>query len=123
MLLKGILHFRMGCACQYDNSLKKLKTANANNPWAWILEGLFFEGLIIGILRYVKRTVRLQNYFLFHLPDEYLGLIIGGGAYFREGLFLEGLIIGILWYVKRTVRLQNYFPVTFNVKLTFTWLL
>ena len=57
-----------------DNSLKQLKTANPNRPWAYIPEGLLSEGcfaneiwgayfrggrgvLIIGILRYVERCV------------------------------------------------------------------
>ena len=36
----------------YENSLKQLKTANTNSPWAYFREGLFLEGLVIGILRY-----------------------------------------------------------------------
>ena len=39
-----------------DNSLKQLETANPNSPWAYIREGLFLGGLIIGILRYPRNT-------------------------------------------------------------------
>ena len=56
----------------YENSLKQLKTASANSPWAYIREGLLSEGFL-----------RLRF----------------GGLIFREGLFLGGLIIGILWYL------------------------
>ena len=37
-----------------DNSLKHLQTANLNSLWAYIREGVFLEGLIIRILRYLK---------------------------------------------------------------------
>ena len=30
----------------YENSLKQLKTTNANSPWAYILEGLLSEGFL-----------------------------------------------------------------------------
>ena len=48
----------------YENSLKQVKTATTNSPWAYIWEGLFSEG--------------------------FLRLRFGGGAYFREGLFFRG---------------------------------
>ena len=51
------------------NSLKKLKTANSNSPWAYIL-----ERLIIGRI---------------FASDIW-------GAYFRLDLFLGGLVIRIL---------------------------
>ena len=71
------------------NSLKQVKTANPNSPWAFIWEGL--PGIIGRIF-----------------ASEFWG------AYFREGLLLlllffffffffwgggGGLIIGILWYI------------------------
>ena len=58
LLSEGILHFKMGWTWQYqDNNLKQIKTANSNSPWAYIREGLFFGGLIIGILRIFSESL------------------------------------------------------------------
>ena len=37
------------------NSQKQPKTAGFNSSWAYFREGLFLEGLIIGILRFMSR--------------------------------------------------------------------
>ena len=54
----------------YQSSLKQLKTASINSPWAYILEGLLSEGFL---------RLRLE------------GLIFGagGGAYFGRSLLSE----------------------------------
>ena len=60
----------------YENSLKQLKTASTNSPWAYIRKGLLSEGFL-----------RLR-----------FGGLIFGRAYFFGG----GLIIGILRYFTTT---------------------
>ena len=70
--MEGILRFKMGWSRQ--NSLKQLKTANPNSPWAYIQEGFIgriFESEIWG----------------------------GGRAYFWESLFWRGLseLFSTLW--------------------------
>ena len=67
----------------YENSLKQLKTASTNSPWACILEGLLSEGFL-----------RLR----------FEGLIFGAGRG-GGGLFWEELIIGILRYFKKSNRI------------------
>ena len=42
----------IGISRYTDNSLKQLTPADS--PWAYIREGLFSEGLIIGILGYMN---------------------------------------------------------------------
>ena len=50
--MEGILRFKMGwldnknSLKHYENSLKQLKTANTNSPWAYIREGLLAEGFM-----------------------------------------------------------------------------
>ena len=54
-----------------------MKTASTNSPWAYIREGLLWEGflcltfgglifggLIIGILRYLKKSYTVESQFL-----------------------------------------------------------
>ena len=45
--MEGLLHFKMGRAWQkHKNTLKQLKTASTNSPWAYIQEGLLSEGFL-----------------------------------------------------------------------------
>ena len=62
---------------QYENSLKQLKTAIANTPWAYIRKGLLVEGLL-------------------HLRFEGLfsGGRIFGGAYYRNFTVFLKITIG-----------------------------
>ena len=65
----------------YENSLKQLKTANRNRPWAYIREGILSEGFL-----------RLR----------FWGLIFGKAYYYHYPFsfffFGGGLIMGILRY-------------------------
>ena len=63
------------CLKHYENSLKQLKTASTNSPWAFIREGSLSEGFL-------------------HL--RFGGLIFGRASFCGGG---EGLIIGILRYL------------------------
>ena len=62
----------------YENSLKQLKTAGTNNPWAYIPEGLLSEGFL-----------RLRSGELI-LGRAYFE---GGGGYNRNFTVLQILIV------------------------------
>ena len=57
----------------YENSLKQLKTASTNSPWAYIREGLLWEGYLR--LRFRGLIYGNAYYFLFGG---------GGGGYYRN---------------------------------------
>ena len=70
----------------YEDSLKQLKTAGTESPWAYIREGLLSEGFL-----------RLR----------FEGLIFGRACFFCFVFFFGGggLIIGILQYFKSFVNI------------------
>ena len=86
LLLEGILCFKImvgldnkNSSKDNKNSLKQVKTANPNSPWAFIWEGLLSEGslhLSFGGLIF-GRAYYYYYFFFFFLGG-------GGGAYYRN---------------------------------------
>ena len=61
----------------YENSLKQLKTASSNSPWAYIREGLLSEGYLR--LRFGKLIFGTAYFFFFFF---FFFFWSGGGAYY-----------------------------------------
>ena len=47
LLLEGILRFKVGWACQYEQPKIVRKHSSTNSPWAYIREGLLSEGFLL----------------------------------------------------------------------------
>ena len=57
----------------YENSLKQLKTANTNSPWAYIREGVLLEGFLH--LRF-EGLILWRAYFWGYLLSEFYGTLL-----------------------------------------------
>ena len=77
----------------YENSLKQLKTANPNSPWAYIREGLLSEGYLR--LRF-RGLIFGRAYFLLFLFICLFFIYLFIYFFFLGGGGGGGLIIGIL---------------------------